>query len=120
MQAQNPSEMNTKLDEYQNLLNYLHQMPGLERAVRMGCQAVVRQYLTVVEMCESLNLYLKKYQVEAVDEAMSHLAEVMMMSAQSYRVSTVGGCSLQVREYPGCLFPLFLNVLSILGYHYDV
>ena len=119
MQAKNPS-MNTKLDDYQNLLDYLHQMPGLEKAVRLGCQAVVRQYLTVVEMCESLNLHLKKYQVEAVDEAMCTIAEVVMMSAQSYRVSTVGGCSCQVREYPGCLFPLFLNVLSILGYRYDV
>ena len=120
MQAKTPQEMNTKLDDYQNLLNYIHQMPGLEKAVKLGCKAVVRQYLTVVEMCETLNLHLKKFQVEAVDEAMCTIAEVVMRSAQSYRVSTVGDCSLHVREYPGCMFPLFLNILNILGYHYDV
>lgn len=119
MQAK-PSEIHIKLNDYQNLLNYIHQMPGLEKAIQIGCQAVVRQYLTVVEMCETLNLHLKKYQVDAVDDAMCIIAGVVMLSAQSYRVSTVGGCSLQVREYPGCLFPLFLNVLSILGYPHDV
>lgn len=111
--------LNTKVEACADLVAYIQQMPGLKMATDMGRKAKVTQYLTVVEMCDTLGVVLNAGQNNTIDNHMAEVAEVMMMSPQTYRVSTIGGCSYQVREYPGCLFPMLLNILSIHHVNYD-
>ena len=101
------------------ILDYLRQLPGLQQAIEIGRQAVVHRYLTVAEMCGTLSLQISLLQMELIDNAMATVAAVLTLEPQSYRVSTVGGCSYEQREYPGSLFPFFLNVLSSQGFSYD-
>lgn len=113
------SAVSNNASDHSDIINYISQIPGLHRAVEIGRQAVVHQYLTVVEMCESLRLQVDVAQIELLDRIMCLTAEVLMLAPQAYRLSTVGSCVLIVREYPGCLFPFFLNILKTQGFQYD-
>lgn len=108
--------VSTRIEDFSGLVNYIHQLPGLESALSIGCHATVSQHLTVSEMCEVVDLRLSVTEVECLDEKMVSISEVLTMCPQSYRVSTIGNTSYQVREYHGCLFPFFLNLLAIKGY----
>lgn len=110
-----PLSLKTKLADYTDMLVYIQQMPGLEAAIKIGSKAVVRQHLTTVEMCEAVRLYPPGCQMLEIDNDLSKLAEVLMGAEQSCRVSRIGDCCYTVREYPGCMFPFFLNILDTYG-----
>lgn len=112
--------MSSMVTEYAEVRDYLKRLPGLHQAIEIGRQAIVSQYLTVVEMCGTLRLQISQSQMMLLDETMATVAAVLMLAPQSYRVSTVGSCSYQIREYPGSLFPFFLNILKSQGFKYDV
>lgn len=94
------------------LLNYINQMPGLRAALCLGSAANVPQHLTVNEMAESLGIIIDLDMLGKLDRTMSEVAKVLVGSDVCQRVASVGSCSYTNREYPGYLFPFFLNALK--------